>query len=54
MAPFSAVYTVPESLNPIRSSLAEQFEGLKSQIDQLIKDTGYNGVNLLEWRHAER
>jgi flagellin len=46
-APFSAVYTVPESLNPIRASLAEQFEGLKSQIDQLIKDTGYNGVNLL-------
>ena len=47
VTPFSAVYTVPESLNPIRSSLAEQFEGLKSQIDQLIKDTGYNGVNLL-------
>jgi flagellin len=47
VTPFTAVYTVPESLNPIRSSLAEQFEGLKSQIDQLIKDTGYNGVNLL-------
>jgi flagellin-like hook-associated protein FlgL len=33
--------------NTIRSSLATQFEGLKAQIDQLIKDTGYNGVNLL-------
>jgi flagellin-like hook-associated protein FlgL len=33
--------------NTIRSSLADQFESLKSQIDQIIKDTSYNGVNLL-------
>jgi flagellin len=33
--------------NTIRASLADQFEALKTQIDQLIKDTGYNGVNLL-------
>jgi flagellin len=35
------------TVNTIRSSLASQFEQLKVQIDQLIKDTGYNGVNLL-------
>lgn len=33
--------------NTIRETLAKQFEDLKSQIDQLIKDTGYNGTNLL-------
>jgi flagellin len=43
----SATYTVPESFYAIRTSLAEQYEGLKAQMDQLIKDTGYNGVNLL-------
>ena len=43
----SATYTLPQAINTIRSSLAQQFEDLKSQIDQLIKDTGYNGVNLL-------
>jgi flagellin len=37
----------PQSINTTRQSLASQFEGLKSQIDQLIQDTGYNGVNLL-------
>lgn len=39
--------TVAAAQNTIRSSLADQFETLKTQIDQLIKDTGYNGVNLL-------
>jgi flagellin len=38
---------LPEAMNTIRASLASQFEELKTQIDQLIKDTGYNGVNLL-------
>ena len=38
----------PVSINTIRKSLAVQFEDLKTQIDQLIKDTGYNGVNLLD------
>jgi flagellin-like hook-associated protein FlgL len=38
---------VEAAQNTIRSSLADQFETLKTQIDQLIKDTGYNGVNLL-------
>ena len=33
--------------NPTRESLGKQFESLKAQMDQLIKDTGYNGVNLL-------
>jgi flagellin len=39
--------TVAGTTNTIRASLADQFEALKTQIDQLIKDTGYNGVNLL-------
>jgi flagellin len=38
---------VAGTTNTIRASLADQFEALKTQIDQLIKDTGYNGVNLL-------
>jgi flagellin-like hook-associated protein FlgL len=36
-----------ESMNTIRSTLASQFEELKTQLDQLIKDAGFNGVNLL-------
>ena len=33
--------------NTARQSLAGQFEALKAQVDQLVKDTSYNGVNLL-------
>jgi flagellin-like hook-associated protein FlgL len=44
---FGTVTTAERSINTIRQSLAQQFEDLKSQIDQLVKDTGYNGVNLL-------
>ncbi|HEY8383116.1 MAG TPA: flagellin [Microvirga sp.] len=43
----TATIALPAAKNDIRSSLAKQFEDLKSQMDQLIKDTGYNGVNLL-------
>jgi flagellin-like hook-associated protein FlgL len=43
----AGTYSIPGAINTIRQSLAEQFEGLKAQMDQLIKDTGYNGVNLL-------
>jgi flagellin len=39
--------TLPASYNATRTSLGKQFESLKEQIDQQIKDTGYNGVNLL-------
>ncbi len=31
----------------VRSDLATQFGGIRTQINQLITDTGYNGVNLL-------
>jgi flagellin-like hook-associated protein FlgL len=31
----------------VRADLATQFGGIRTQIDQLITDTGYNGVNLL-------
>jgi flagellin len=30
-----------------RTSLAGQFDDLRTQIDNLVKDTGYNGINLL-------
>jgi flagellin-like hook-associated protein FlgL len=33
--------------NTTRSSLATQFDDIRSQIDQLAADSGYNGVNLL-------
>ncbi len=33
--------------NATRESLAKQFDDLRTQIDQLSKDTGYNGINLL-------
>jgi flagellin len=39
--------TYPAAPNDNRTSLAKQFESLKEQMDQLVKDTGYNGVNLL-------
>jgi flagellin-like hook-associated protein FlgL len=35
------------ALNATRTSLATQFDALRSQIDQLAGDSGYNGVNLL-------
>ena len=34
-------------VNTTRSSLASQFDSLRTQIDQLASDSGYNGVNLL-------
>jgi flagellin len=33
--------------NATRENLAKQFDDLRTQIDQLSKDTGYNGINLL-------
>jgi flagellin len=39
--------TVGGSLNSSRSSLAAQFDTLRSQIDQLAADAGFDGVNLL-------
>jgi flagellin-like hook-associated protein FlgL len=35
------------ALNATRTSLATQFDAIRSQIDQLAADSGYNGVNLL-------
>ena len=35
------------TLNATRSSLAAQFDAIRSQIDQLAGDSGFNGVNLL-------
>jgi flagellin len=34
--------------NPTRQSLAAQYDSIRTQIDQLISDATYNGVNLLQ------
>jgi flagellin len=39
--------TAGGTLNTSRSSLSAQFDTLRSQIDQLAADAGFNGVNLL-------
>ncbi len=39
--------TAAGTLNTTRSSLATQYDALRTQIDQLAADSGYNGVNLL-------
>ena len=39
--------TAAGTTNTTRSSLATQFDAIRTQIDQLAKDSGYNGVNLL-------
>jgi flagellin-like hook-associated protein FlgL len=39
--------TAAGTLNATRTSLATQYDNLRTQIDQLAADSGYNGVNLL-------
>ncbi len=39
--------TTTGTVNTTRSSLATQFDGIRTQIDQLAADSGFNGVNLL-------
>lgn len=39
--------TAAGTLNATRTSLATQFDAVRSQIDQLAKDATFNGVNLL-------
>ncbi|MCP8937316.1 hypothetical protein NK718_02205 [Alsobacter sp. SYSU M60028] len=43
----SASGVIAATTNPTRTTLAKQFDDLLAQIDQLAKDSGYNGVNLL-------
>jgi flagellin-like hook-associated protein FlgL len=40
--------TAAASTNTTRSDLAKQFDALRTQIDQLAADSGYNGINLLD------
>jgi len=42
-----AVARTAGTTNTSRQTLAKQFDDLRAQIDQLSKDTGYNGINLL-------
>jgi flagellin len=39
--------TAAGTVNSTRSSLASQYDAIRSQIDQLAADSGFNGVNLL-------
>ncbi len=39
--------TTTGTVNTTRTSLASQYDSIRSQIDQLATDSGYNGVNLL-------
>ena len=39
--------TAAGTLNATRTSLASQYDALRTQIDQLAADAGFNGVNLL-------
>ncbi len=39
--------TTTGTVNTTRTSLSSQFDAIRSQIDQLAADSGYNGVNLL-------
>jgi flagellin len=43
----TAATTAAGTLNSTRTSLAAQYDALRSQLDQLAGDSGYNGVNLL-------
>jgi flagellin len=45
--------TVPQVANPKREELREQYNDLLGQIDQLVKDTSFNGVNLLAGDNLE-
>jgi flagellin-like hook-associated protein FlgL len=42
-----AVARTAGTTNAVRESLSKQFDDLRTQIDQLAKDSGFNGVNLL-------
>jgi flagellin-like hook-associated protein FlgL len=44
---FTAGTTAAGTLNTTRSSLATQFDQIRTQINQLSADSGYNGKNLL-------
>ena len=44
---YNATSTTAEVANPKREELRVQYNDLLDQIDQLAKDTGFNGVNLL-------
>jgi len=39
--------TAAGTTNSTRTSLASQFDDIRTQIDQLASDSGYNGINLL-------
>jgi flagellin-like hook-associated protein FlgL len=43
----ATTYNASASAAAARAELAQQFDGIRTQIGQLIKDTGFNGKNLL-------
>ncbi len=46
-ASFTTTAVAAGTLNADRTSFSAQFDELRTQVDQLAADTGYNGVNLL-------
>jgi flagellin len=42
-----AVARTAGTTNSVRDNLSKQFDDLRTQINQLAKDSGYNGINLL-------
>jgi flagellin len=38
---------IPATVNPTRATFSKQYDELLTQIDQLAKDAGFNGINLL-------
>lgn len=45
--------TIEGSVNTTRQDLAAQFDSLRTQIDQLAADAGFNGINLLQGDNLE-
>lgn len=47
-APLTTTITSSGVTSAVRSNLIQQFNDLRNQIDQLAKDSSYNGINLLQ------
>lgn len=44
---FTGAETAAVTADPVRTALAEQFNAVRTQIDEIARDAGFNGVNLL-------
>ena len=53
-ADYTTGITATGGNSAVRSNLIQQFNDLRTQIDGLAEDAGYNGTNLLAGQQAER